>query len=212
VSFDALAPHYRWMEFLCAGGLLQSCRTHYLSQIRHSRDILVCGEGNGRFLCRLLEENLVGAVTCVDASSRMLAQSQARLRKKRLSERRVQFVHADILSWNVPPEEFDSVVTHFFLDCFTPAQLEVIIGRLARVLKPSGQWLLSDFRLADTGFARQRSRVILRLMYLFFRAATRLPARNLTNPDSFLARRGIQLKDRRIFNLGLLHSDLWKKP
>ena len=29
-SFDLLAPHYRWMEFVLAGRKLQECRTVFL--------------------------------------------------------------------------------------------------------------------------------------------------------------------------------------
>ncbi len=211
MSFDALAPHYRWMEFLCAGELLQSCRTRFLSQLRYAKNILICGEGNGRFLCQLLEENGVGQVTCLDASSRMLGLARARLRKRHLDENRVQFYQADILSWRTPTQAFDAVVSHFFLDCFTPVQLERIVAQLAQSLKPSGQWLLADFREADSGFARLRSRSLLRLMYLFFRVVTQLPAHHLTDPDPLLRRQGLELENRLILNLGLLHTDLWRK-
>src|SRR5439155_22241467 len=33
MSFDTLAPHYRWMEFILAGKKLQRCRTAFLDEI-----------------------------------------------------------------------------------------------------------------------------------------------------------------------------------
>lgn len=106
---------------------------------------------------------------------------------------------------------FDAVVTHFFLDCFTAAQLEEVIGKLTGALQPSGRWLISDFREAEGGFARARSRAVLGIMYTFFRIVTRLPANTLTKVDPILARNGLYLENRRIRNLGLLHSDVWRK-
>ncbi|HEY1489682.1 MAG TPA: hypothetical protein VGF90_01470, partial [Verrucomicrobiae bacterium] len=60
------------------------------------------------------------------------------------------------------------------------------------------------------GWRRQRSRVILWLMYRFFIAATRLPARTLTAPDELLERHGFTLRAREIYDWELLHSDWWQ--
>jgi hypothetical protein len=48
-------------------------------------------------------------------------------------------------------------------------------------------------------------------MYLFFRSVTRLPAGWLTPPDGLLMASGFVLRERRLFDWGLLHSDLWVK-
>src|SRR5215469_5978584 len=71
MSFDVLAPHYRWMEFVLAGKKLQRCRTAFLSQVADRQNVLLVGEGNGRFLveCRRSLKN--ARITCVDASARM---------------------------------------------------------------------------------------------------------------------------------------------
>ena len=41
------------------------------------------------------------------------------------------------------------------------------------------------------------------------RRVTRLPAARLTPPDALLAQQGFKLRERRFFEWGLLHSDLW---
>jgi len=48
-------------------------------------------------------------------------------------------------------------------------------------------------------------------MYLFFRFATKLPAATLTPPDPFLSAAGFQLIDRKFYDWGLLHANLWKR-
>jgi ubiquinone/menaquinone biosynthesis C-methylase UbiE len=210
MSFDVLAPHYRWMELVSAGDKLQRCRTAFLSRIPAANNILILGEGNGRFLVECRRRFPNAAVTVVDASARMLELARKRLARQSVDTNRINFSRADALTWTPPSLGFDLIVTHFFLDCFRADQLEFLIPKLARVAAPEANWLLADFRAAEGGWRRQRSRVILWLMYRFFIAATHLPARNLTAPDPLLERHGFTLRAREIYDWELLHSDWWR--
>ena len=209
MSFDWLAPHYRWMERALAGEKLQRCRTAFLDETKHARRVFIAGEGPGRFLTALLRAHPNVQVTCVDASARMLEVAQARLRREGLSAARVEFVHADILTWSPPRGDFDLLVTPFFLDCFPPEQLAEVVARLSAAATSEARWLVADFYEPPTGLAWWRARCILASMYFFFRLATRLPARRLTPPDLFLESSGFRLRARRLSEWGLLHSDLW---
>jgi len=208
-GFDWLAPHYRWMECVLAGPKLQRCRTAFLHSIPPPRNSLLLGEGNGRFLVELLRAYPNVRFTCVDASARMLDRARARLRARGLDIAVGQFLHADILDWTPPPGEFDLIVSHFFLDCFRPAELDQLIPRLASAAAPGTRWLLADFHQPPSGPAKWRARAILESMYLFFRVAAELSAARLTPPDALLERHGFALRERRLFEWGLLHSDLW---
>ena len=44
MSFDALAPNYRWLEFVLAGDKLQLCRTAFLDDIPQAGNILLLGD------------------------------------------------------------------------------------------------------------------------------------------------------------------------
>lgn len=206
-GFDLLAPHYRWMERVLAGSLLQSCRTKHLAAIANSRRILLLGEGPGRFLSEVIRSCPGAEITCLDSSARMLQQAR-RVTPEHAS---VSFLHADAFAHDLGLEKYDAVATHFFLDCFPPEQLRVLISRVAVALKPGGAWLLTDFRLPPSGARRWRAAAILKVMYFFFRTVTALPARNLTNPDSYFNQNGLALLNRYTANFGLLHSDLWRK-
>ena len=111
MSFDTLAPYYRTMEFVAAGGVLQRCRTAFLAETVNSRRALLLGEGPGRFLVELLRTNPRVEVTCVERSPRMIAEAQKGLDESELA--RVQFVQADALTWqplsrpsaNFPPPD-----------------------------------------------------------------------------------------------------------
>jgi ubiquinone/menaquinone biosynthesis C-methylase UbiE len=211
MSFDRLAPHYRWLEWVLAGRKLQRCRTAFVHAVPVPRRVLLLGEGNGRCLLELLHAFPTARFTCVDSSRRMLERAQARVRNQGLPDERVDYVHADVLDWRGRTGQFDLLVTHFFLDCFRPDQLGQIIPSLSAAAAPGALWLIADFCEPASGYFRKwRARWILQAMYLVFRRATRLPATRLTPPDGFLHQAGFVLRGRRLFDWGLLHSDLWQ--
>jgi ubiquinone/menaquinone biosynthesis C-methylase UbiE len=209
MSFDTVAPHYRWMELVLAGNKLQRCRTAFLTEIPEAGSILILGEGHGRFLpecCRAFPE---AKIICVDASKKMLAIAEKKTARAGANGK-IEFVHADALDWT-PRNSFDLIATHFFLDCFTPAQLEILIPKIASAAAPNSVWLIADFQAPHAGLRRIRARLILQTMYLFFRIVTRLPARRLTAPDEFLKQNGFSLRERRESEWGLLKSDFWER-
>jgi ubiquinone/menaquinone biosynthesis C-methylase UbiE len=209
MSFDQLAPHYRWMEWLLAGDKLQRCRTACLDFIPAPEHALLLGEGNGRFLTALLQKHPDVRVTCLDASARMLDCTRKHLEKVGVNAVSVHWIHADIFEWQPASRNFDLIVTNFFLDCFSSGQVERISRRLAHVSAPGARWLLADFCEPPSGFAKWRARFVLAVMYLFFRVMTRIPATKLAPPDSALLQTGFRLRERKTFEWGLLHADLW---
>jgi SAM-dependent methyltransferase len=211
MSFDVLAPHYRWMEFLLAGDKLQHGRTAFLGRIIAAKKVLILGEGNGRFLVECRRKFPDAKITCVDASARMLSLARQRLAGQGNPPERIEFIRADALAWMPSEGDFDLIVTHFFLDCFRHEQLETLIAKLAPAAAPCAHWLLADFQTADAGLRRHRSRLILWGMYRFFRLVTRLPATELTVPDTFLQQNGFKLHEREVYDWGLLRSDWWQR-
>src|SRR5262245_4829038 len=165
INFDAIAPHYRWMEFILAGEKLQRCRMAFLDQVAMASNVLIVGEGHGRFLaeCR---RRLPGArITCVDSSERMLNIARARLKRAGFGMERTTLEHADLLDWSARVGSADLIVTQFFLDCFRSDQLQRVIAQLSRAACEDASWLVADFQAPLTGPARWRARLILKLMY-----------------------------------------------
>lgn len=207
MSFDWLAPHYRWMEAVLAGRKMQRCRVAWLDEVRGCRNVLVVGEGPGRFLEVAVAQMPDARFVCVDASSAMLERARAAVQ----GNSRVGFVHASLPEWEPLPAAFDLIVTHFFLDCFPEPVLSQVVARLAVAAVPEARWLFADFQVPERGLGRLRARVLLALAYRFFRFATALPASRLVPPDEALQRHGFSLRHRMTANWGLLHSDLWAR-
>jgi ubiquinone/menaquinone biosynthesis C-methylase UbiE len=211
MSFDTLAPHYRWMETILAGDKLHRCRTAFLDEVPPARNILLMGEGHGRSLVECRRRFPDARITCVDASARMLVQARRNLARHKLTADRAEFIHSDVLHWSPPAASSDLIVTNFFLDCFRAEQVAQVISQLATAATPDANWLLADFQIPRAGWKRLRSRLIIRSLYTFFRVMTRLPAKHLTPPDSFLEHAGFTLQRRAESEWGLLHSDWWRR-
>lgn len=209
MSFDPLAPIYRLMERVFAGGKMQCCRVAFLDNIPEPHNILLLGEGHGRFLIPCRMKFPKAAITCVDASSGMIAQARQSLARSGLAEENIQFIQRNILEWSPPDGAFDLIVTHFFLDCFREDQLAILIPKLAQAAMPNAHWLVADFQIVSSGLKRLRCRMIVSMLYAFFRVATHLSASKLIDPDPFFERAGFTLHRRIEEKWGLLRSDWW---
>ena len=208
MSFERLAPHYTWLETVLAGSRLQRCRTTWVEKLAGCERILIAGVGHGHFLRTLARRFPSAHITSVDASAGMVA------RARRCAENRggrLEFVHASLPDWQPRASGYDAIVTHFFLDCFAPAQLADVVAVLAQAARPSARWLISDFSIPPHGWRRQRARAIHAAMYAFFRPVTGIHARRVTPPDDLLRAQGFELRQRKTHELGLLQSDFWSR-
>lgn len=202
-SFDNLARAYRWLERLSFGRALEAARFAHLSELAGARSVLVLGEGDGRFLERLLAQSAELSVDVVDKSAGMLAEARRRTR----DDPRVSFHHADVRAFE-PTRRYDAIVTCFFLDCFEAPVLDSVVERLAAWLVPGGLWLYADF-VHDP--SRVSNRLWLWLLYAAFGALTDIESRRLDDPRQALERAQLQLRSSQRLSRGLLVSELWQK-
>ncbi|MEO2042988.1 MAG: class I SAM-dependent methyltransferase [Nitrospinaceae bacterium] len=169
MSFDRLAAVYSYMEYLVFGKDLERCRFRYLDALSDSRSILILGEGDGRFLNRLLRHNEHARVDCVDNSPAMVRKAQALISTSGDAlNLRVKFHRISIDKFNFEPNYYDAVVTHFFLDCFSGDQLSRLISNIGTSANDSCRWLVSDFHYPNSGFTRIRAKIWIWFLYAFF--------------------------------------------
>ena len=212
MSFDSIAPAYRTLETIAFGGDLQRARVACLREIGTPRRALIVGEGNGRFLCELLQRHPNIAIDCVDASQRMLELARERIERRFPADiTRARFLQHDITSWSPSEASYDLIVTHFFLDCFSEARVADIVNRLARAATPGADWLLADFCVPTQGFARIRAGLWLAAMYRFFQFTAGIEARKLEDPSPFLRAAGFAVASQRVFRSGMVKSELWHR-
>jgi hypothetical protein len=216
-NFNRLAYPYRWMEYASFGPYLGHCRRAQLAYLGGARRALVLGDGDGRFLKRLLESNPLLTADVVDSSHSMLRVLDRRIR--RMGEpvhRRIRLYHADALGWNASGP-YDLVISHFFLDCFFASELDRLFDRLLPHLDPGARWVISEFSIPNrrstpalrAWLSPYLGRSIVGLLYRSFGLLTGLRVRRLPDFAVSLRRRGLRLDRETHFLGGLLESQLW---
>lgn len=211
MNFDRLARYYGLLEAITAGDTMQRCRVAFLDDISVPRRVLLAGEGHGRFLLECARRYPGAKIVVVDTSATMLRMAGKQLKRLDSVLARVEFVHADVLQWKGPTGDFDLIVTHFFLDCFPANSLVEIVAHLGELANPNAHWLLADFQIAPSRWAGLRCRIILRLLYGFFRVFCGLKAHSLASPDADLAKAGFRLHAQTTSEWGLLKSEWWSR-
>ena len=205
MSFDRVAPHYRWLETVVFGDQLQRARGAFVREIRPPRRALVVGEGDGRFLAELLSTGRPG-IDCVEVSAGMIA-----LARKRTCDAHVTFIQSDIRDLTLCEAQYDLLVSHFFLDCFAGAALAEIIAKLASAATPDAQWLIADFCYPVRGWHRWRARALIATMYFFFRAVAGIEARRLVDYSPLLRANDFSLTKEHLSRHGEIRSQLWQR-
>lgn len=206
-NFDRIARWYQVLEYLTLGRWLERTRFHFLPRIHSVQNALVLGDGDGRFLARLLNNHSSVHATAVDTSAVMLDLLSARCRSDAV---RLHIVHENVLDY-VPDhhDRYDLVVTHFFLDCLTEQQVNQLVEQLAPVLSPNAIWLFSDFQIPP-GKLTIPAKLLVRSLYLAFRLLTRLDVTALPDHASAFKRAGLVRSDQQKFLGGILVTELWK--
>lgn len=211
VNFDPLARVYRGLELVAFGRDLERARFCHLDQLKTCRSILILGEGDGRFVSRLVRLAPSAAILCVDSSAAMIAKAEARLAQLPTPRGKVKFQHADALTQRFGVAEFDAVVTLFFLDCFSNEDARTLVTRISEALQPAATWLFADFAMPDRGFGRVRAKLWLNVLYPFFNWSTGLRTRVLPLVEPMIRGAGFSPVAERTLQAGLLRSVAFRR-
>ncbi len=208
LNFDPLARSYRWLEYATFGRSLERCRFHFLPALSDARRALVLGDGDGRFLARLLKANPELEADVVDCSPAMLRLLHERLKPE--DRERVALHQADAREFAPPRTHYDLVVTHFFFDCLFQSELNALVERIVPSLASGAGWVVSEF-------AKPRGRVgsvlgggVVSGLYGAFGLLTGLRVRSLPDHCAELEASGFQLLTEKQWLRGLLVSQLWQ--
>jgi ubiquinone/menaquinone biosynthesis C-methylase UbiE len=209
-SFDKLAPWYHFLETISYGNQLQQCRISQIAELKEVKNVLILGDGNGRFLESLLKSNCNAKIESLDISRNMIGLANARITPLP-NNSQVVFIHTDVFDWDFPKCKYDLVVTNFFLDCFTYSELTNLLDKISLSLKPGGKLIYGDFNVPNSLLIKTLTSLLLYGMYLFFRIFTQISANSLHNPTSLLVEKKFILKNEKYYLLSFLKSQLWIK-
>ncbi len=208
-DFNLIARPYRWLEYLTLGRSLENCRNHFLPRLTDRHRALVLGDGDGRFLGQLLKTNPRLQADAVDTSSTMLRLLRDRCQTAAPNANtRLQTHHCSALTFPFSGS-YDLIVTHFFLDCFSQAELNALIHRIAKHTHPGTLWLISDFRIPQ-GLAQLPAKILVRSLYLAFRLLTGIRTSHLPDHTIPLTKAGFLQIAHQPRLSGILVSELWR--
>jgi ubiquinone/menaquinone biosynthesis C-methylase UbiE len=207
MNCDRIARWYLLLEYASFGAALQRRRCHFLPSLRERANVLMLGEGDGRFLAKFLAANPSAEIDYVDGSAKMLRLARTRAG----STTRVCFRQLDIVRDQLPKEGYDCIITHFFLDCFTAEELALVVQKIAAAAGENVCWIISEFREPASGWRRLRARLWIRFLYFAFRIATNLRTERLPDHATMLRSAGFTLEAESFASAGLLTSQRWIK-
>lgn len=208
MGFSAIAPLYSFLEKCAFGRRLEETRFAGLDflteKLPQDTRVLVVGDGDGRFTLELVSRRPDLRIDFVELSEGMLTLAKSKFQKLS-SPPHIRWVHQDIREWKAT--EYSLIVTHFFLDCFSPDELPSLVEDLKNKIVLGGYWLHSDFSPSTGTWAR----ALLKTMYLFFRLTAGLKTRQLLKPQPLFRGYSLELIFQFSQAKGFIYSEIWRK-
>ncbi len=210
-NFNWVAPFYDAMAGGVFGGALRRAQQW---AVRHGlpttvRRVLFIGGGTGRVLPAVLAQAPGARVVYLEASGAMLARARAHLARTASPAdlARVEFRLGTETALR-PHEQFDAILTFFFLDLFSADALAAVVRELMTALTPGTAWLVADFAPPRTAWQRG----LLAVMYRFFRLTTGMQNQTLPDWPAALTAAGWHATTAASFVSGAVQASIWQRP
>lgn len=215
-DWSGWARVYPYLEGLALGRQLMAARREAVAPLVRARNILVLGDGDGRFLAALMGSPFGGTVTSFDVSDAMVAKARTRLERAAPEAlRRVRWEVMDVTretEWplTVP---VDAIVAQFFFDNFDTATVHSVVRRATRWAIPGAGWQVAEFRRAESigsAFGRLRQRLLLRILYTAFRWTAGIEATALPEWRTALVDCGWEIETRAGRRFSAVETSAWR--
>lgn len=203
-NFDFLSNYYDFLTKIIFWNTLYQSQKSHLELIHSDDKILILGGGTGDILNHLNALQIPLEIDYVEKSTGMMKKAKA---KGDLDYLNVNFITADFLSLDLTADLYDLAITNFFLDVFSESNLQVVISKVNSTVKHAGKWIITDFRENYTLWGR----ILIKVMYLFFRFTTNLEGNRLMNFEKHLNGQGFSKGKEKFFYHKLISSCIYEK-
>lgn len=204
-NYDKIAPYYDRLSRMVFFNSQRDVQKYQLHFITEGQKILIVGGGSGWILEQFGKFFHQLSITYVEISANMLSMA----RKRNCGNNTVRFVHAAAEEFE-SEEVYDVVITAFLFDNFGKVRANEVFLKLDAFLKPDGKWLFSDFFL-DNKKPQIWQRLMLRMMYLFFRQISSVEANQLTDMHPlFLSKQYVTVDTKRYYS-GFIKGIIYRK-
>lgn len=199
-NFDGIAGVYDTLSAIVFGSSLKKAQVAFLEDLPVKGTVLIIGGGTGWILKQVLVRRPNLNVDYVESSQKMLSLS----RKSVSDQSHIRFIHGT--EKDIPGNDYDGIITNFFLDVFSPDNLTGVMSALGDRLSPGAIWLCTDFRTTK----RVSHRFLIWLMHRFFRVFTALEANDLLDFRPYFSKAGMSLQQETQFRKGLIFSAIYR--
>lgn len=181
-NYDTIARIYDLLSRMIYGGDIVDAQECMLPYIHPHSSILIVGGGTGWLL-----ESLSGRVKegldidYVESSAEMIRLSE----KRGYKGNKVNFIHQRVENF-VIEKKYDAIITPFIFDNFQRDKIDIVFAKLDQSLKENGAWLYADF-VYEPLHSPFWHKVLLRVMYLFFRITTGIETQKLVPMNNYFA-------------------------
>lgn len=181
-NYDKVANVYDLLSRMVFGNSIVKAQVCMLPFVNAGGKILIVGGGTGWILEEIAQKYREGLqIDYVEASAKMIDLSK----KKNIGKNEVKFIKMPIEDWHAE-YSYDIIITPFFFDNFDAPQIDFIFSKLHKTLNAKGFWLYADFTNEEEK-SRYWQKIILCIMYFFFRVTCGIEAKKLIVMDSYFA-------------------------
>jgi tRNA (cmo5U34)-methyltransferase len=196
-QFNWIADAYDPLARSVLGRSITESQKCFLQDVLPGSKILILGGGTGWLLETLQSVAGTGEVWYIEASSAMLRHSQ----RKKIRDLKVHFIHGT--EENIPNDIlFDVVITNFYLDLFDEVSLRRVVQKIKKNIQTGALWLATDFTHINSVWHK----VLLVVMYGFFKITTGIQAQSLPQWESVLQQNDMVTKKENVFYRGFIKS------
>lgn len=181
-NYDKIATRYDLIRKIVLGNAIVEAQVGLLKYVPANSRVLIVGGGTGWILEEIVKIHSSGLIIdYVESSAKMIQLSK----KRNCYLNEVNFIHQPVEEF-IAATNYDAIITPFLFDNFQKEKIAIIFARLHSYLKNTGVWLYADF-VYDESKGRLWQKVLLKIMYLFFRITCKIETQELINMESFFA-------------------------
>lgn len=198
-GFDFLAPFYDFLARAVIGNDIVRAQLHFLKSFKACNHILILGGGSGWILKPLCTACPDLRIDYIELSLNMLDAA------KRNSDKKWHINFIQGTESDIPNRLYDGVITNFYLDMFDARGINAVINKISKALTHSALWVVTDFINESRGH-----KIMLWIMYRFFRVIARIEATQLPDWESKMVHAGFTVSSSKKFKSGFIKSTLYQ--
>jgi demethylphylloquinol methyltransferase len=147
LNYDPVAAVYERLAAIYSFGLIRRAKAIQVEHMRPGDRVLYMGAGAGEDAIAAAGRGM--AVTAIDISPRMIARMRRRFDRAGVPGR---ILVGDVMTFE-DEAGFDVVCANFFLNIFSPDDMQRVLARAERLLKSDGRLMIADMAPPAGGLA-----------------------------------------------------------